>query len=530
MLLLLLTVPAWAGSFLDTTITFVAADDNVFADAAETIPSSPRPDLRPRPGNSLFFDNYDTRNTGEETRTHLVLYREFEPYFSGITPEAAMVIEWDANRMARDQASFDGSGFRRTAGGLREDGSYLALHFDTRPTERLSLVLFPFNSERFRNGYSWDLTWGGRRSFVLGPVVPAVRVSYEAPGWYALAGAKTSRTQAFRADPDLPVIPDPDCQPGVVCAPIQAEADPLADENVAIYGALGGLGVHLGDHLLLEASGGWFQKGDIPTDRAGVLGRGIDEIGGSAQITWSDGIVPRRSVDTKLYRNTGAEDARPVDLQPKPTGYLVSAEFTLISQRLEDSDALGTVKREAAWAGDVNARLRSGALDLHFDVVVRSLEFLVRDTPGYFPFGTVSDEQSPDPELFTAVGASWRLPHLWLVPGLTLGVQLPATALVEGTDPDTGERFEDVTVVRATKDVRGSSVVERIPLPRDEEVRPVYSVRLDSKLHLSTLVTLVAEVQLSHNQNLVSRDTNSGLRTFDNPLVLGLGLLAQARF
>ena len=524
----LMPAGALAGAFMDTTITFVAADDNLFADAAETIPSSPRPDFRPRPGNSLFFDNYDTRNTGEETRTHLVLFREFEPYFRSLTPEAALVLEWDANRSARDLDRFGETGSRTTAGGIREDGSYLAVHLATRPDERFSVVLFPFDSERFRNGFSWDLTWGGRRSFVLATTVPAVRLSYDTPRWYVLAGAKTARTQAFTPDPNETV---PECPRGdLACTPTQPRADARADENEAIYGALGGFGVHLGDHLLLEANGGYFQKGDLPTDRAGVLGEGIDELGGSVQVTWFDGMSARRSVDTKLYRSTGDAAMKAIDLKAKPLGYLVSAEFTVVSQNLEDSDALGTVKREAVWAGDVNARMRSGPIDLHLDVVVRSLQFLVRDTPGFFPFGHVSDEQSPTPELFTAIGGAWKLPDAYLVPGLTLGVQFPATALVEGTDPATGEAFEDVTVVRGTKDVRGSSVVERIPLPRNEEARPIYSARIDCKAYLSTLATLVIEAQVSHNENLVSRDTDSGLRTFDNPFVLGLGVLAQARF
>ena len=523
----LLAAPAAAGDFLDTTITFVAADDNVFADAAQTIPSSPRPDFRPRPGNSLFFDNYDRRNTGEETRTHLVLYKAFDPFFSKVTPEAALVLEWDLNRSARNLARYEETGARTTAGGIREDGSYLAVHVAMPADLKLSTVLFPYNSERFRLGYSWDLTWGGRRSFVLARTVPAARVALESERWYAYAGAKTARTQVFVGDPPPDGVENCDIG-GFTCSQPRAADD--ADENEAVYGALGGFGFNVGAHLLVEAGGGWFQKGFLPTARDGVIGEELNEVGGSLQLTWADGISPKRSVDTKLYRNRGDDTLLGADLESKPTGYLVSAEFTVISQRLEDSDALGTVKRESAWAGDLNARFRSGAFEARFDVVVRSLQFLVRDTPGYFPFGTLSDQQDPTPEVFTALGAAWKLPDAYLVPGITLGVQRPATALVSGTDPVSGEAFQDITVVRATKDVRGSSVVERIPLPRDEEVRPIYSARIDCKAHLSAMLTLVAEAQVSHNENLVSRDTDSGLRTFDNPFVLGLGLLAQAKF
>ena len=80
--------PAAAGDFMDTTITFVAGDDNVLAGSGETTPSSPGMDFRPRTGNNLFFENYNTRNTGEETRGELVLYKEFSGYFPRVVPEA----------------------------------------------------------------------------------------------------------------------------------------------------------------------------------------------------------------------------------------------------------------------------------------------------------------------------------------------------------------------------------------------------------------------------------------------------------
>lgn len=503
---------AAAGDFVDTTITFVASDDNVLAGAGETIPSSPRFDFRPRRGNNLFFDNYNRRDTGEETRTHLVLYKAFEGHFDRLTPEAAMVLEWDANRTARNIERYEETGSRRTFAGIRDDGSYLAIHYDltaepdVEARDRISVVLFPFDSDRFRLGYSWELTWGGNQSFLLGRQVPGVKVGWRSPGGYVYAGAKSARTQRFTAEPD----------------------DPHRDENEAVYGFLGGAGLWVADHLLVEVGGGWFDKGTIPIDRGTLQGTPINQYGATAQITWAVGVEPPTPVDTKLYRNAGPA---PVGRRWKraPFGYLVAAEASVTSQILEDADRIGTTRRDYGYAGDVNVMVRDGAWSLNLDLVARSLEFLVQDTPGLFPFSTVPDTLDTRPELFAALGADYYIESLHLQPGLTLGVQLPAVARNEGVGADGGP-VETVTVVRKTKNVLGQTTVEPVPLPSGEEVRPVFSAKLNLAGHLSPIVTVIAELQLTVDHNLTTNDPEAGVRSFENPYILGLGLLAQARF
>lgn len=506
-----LAAPAAAGDFLDTTITFVAGDDNALADAGATIPSSPRPDFRPRATSNLFFDNYDTRNTGEETRTHLVLYKSFEPFFERLTPEAALVLEWDLNRTARDIQRAGETGSRRTFGGIREDGSYLAVHYATTAgddPDRFSVVLFPFDSDRFRLGYSWELTYGGRGSFILASIVPALRLSYESRKWYTFVGAKTARTQVFT----------------------ETENDPQANENEAIYAVLAGAGVTIGEHLILEANGGYFQKGNIPIERRPLLGDPIDFAGGTVQVTWADGIKPTRSVDTKLYRNLGNEALRTRTWGERAFGYLISSEATLTSQVLENAERLGQSKRDLAYAGDVNAMIETGIWSFSADFVLRSVQFLVQDTPGLFPFSTIPEELEVKPEWFAAVGAEARLESLRLVPSLTLGIQQPAVARVVITDVVTGRPFEANLLVRKTKSVLGDTAVVPTPLPAGEEVALVYSGRLALKSHLSDLLSLIGEVQLSFDQNLVSNDPERGIRTFDTPWILGFAFIGQARF
>lgn len=507
--------PAAAGDFMDTTLTFVAGDDNVFAGAGDTNPSSPRMDFRPRQGNSLFFENYNTRNTGEETRGELVLYKEFSGYFARTVPEAALVLQWDANRSARDIEQFGTTANRKSFAGLRDDGSYLAMHFDDTDADpadpsskpsRLSVVLFPVDSDRLRLGYSWELTWGGRSSFVLATAVPAAMVGYKTRHWYTFVGAKTARTQRFTA----------------------ADDDPKKDEHEAVYGLMAGGGAHVTENLLLEAGAGYFDKGTVPLDYTGVEGKWIRQYGGSAQITWHEGIEPKVPVDTKLLRNTGG-DLRPRDWRPKHFGYLLSAEGTVTRQTLsffDLDDATHSPRGETAYAGDFNALLQTGRWTFSLDVVVRSLEFLTQDTPGVFPYGTLGDQADVQPEVFGAVGADYTFPDWRFVPGLAVGVERPASYQ---TRPS--EQFESHAVAfQKTKNVLGETQVFPRALNPGDEVAPVFAGKLYLREYLSDLVYLALQAQLAYDNNQITNDPDSGARKFENPLVVGMNLLAQAKF
>lgn len=508
--------PAHAGDFMDTTVTFVAGDDNVLAGAGETTPSSPRMDFRPRTGNSLFFENYNTRNTGEETRGSLVLYKEFSGFFPRVVPEAAMVLQWDANRNARDIEQYQATGNRKPYGGLRDDGSYLALHFDgadvpdpadpkSKPS-RLSVVLFPADSDRLRLGYSWELTWGGRGSFLLANYVPGLMVGYKSKDFYAFGGAKTARTQRFT----------------------DSDTDPHKDESEAIYGVLGGAGVHVLPQLLLEAGGGYFDKGTIPTERGSIEGTWLRQFGGSAQVTWHDGMEPKVPVDTKLLRNVGGE-LRARDWRPKTFGWLVSAEGTVTSQLLEATEGdkpNGNPRREQGVAGDINAALQSGRWTFSFDVVMRNLAFLVQDTPGVYPYATISDAVETTPELFAAVGVDYTFPEIRFVPGLSVGIQQPASYRTDDRSLYQGA----VTYFRKSKNVLGETQIFPGTLPYGEEVAPLFAGKLYLREYLSDLMSVVVQGQLTYDNNQVVNDPNSGARKFESPLILGLNVLAQARF
>src|SRR5687768_3068481 len=62
----------------DTRIAFTIANENVLVSPGETVPSVPGWRFGvPNSLGVLFFDNYDTRYSGFETLTHLVMYRSY---------------------------------------------------------------------------------------------------------------------------------------------------------------------------------------------------------------------------------------------------------------------------------------------------------------------------------------------------------------------------------------------------------------------------------------------------------------------
>ena len=70
---------AHAGDFVDTRLNFTLTNENVLVKPGETIPSVPGWRFgSPNPLGMLFFDNYDTRYTGYENLTHLVVYKKME--------------------------------------------------------------------------------------------------------------------------------------------------------------------------------------------------------------------------------------------------------------------------------------------------------------------------------------------------------------------------------------------------------------------------------------------------------------------
>ena len=68
---------ARAGDYVDTRLNFTLTDENLLVKPGETDPSVPGVRIgQPNSLGILFFDNYDTRYTGYENLTHLVIYKK----------------------------------------------------------------------------------------------------------------------------------------------------------------------------------------------------------------------------------------------------------------------------------------------------------------------------------------------------------------------------------------------------------------------------------------------------------------------
>src|SRR6476619_2487607 len=89
--LMLMVRPALAGDFVDTRLNFTLTDENLLVKPGETNPSVPGVRIgQPTSLGILFFDNYDTRYTGYENLTHLVIYKSIGT--ARVTAEAAYVL------------------------------------------------------------------------------------------------------------------------------------------------------------------------------------------------------------------------------------------------------------------------------------------------------------------------------------------------------------------------------------------------------------------------------------------------------
>ena len=76
----------------------------------------------------------------------------------------------------------------------------------------------------------------------------------------------------------------------------------------------------------------------------------------------------------------------------------------------------------------------------------------------------------------------------------------------------------------------GESQVLPTALPIGEAVSPVFAGKLYLREYLSDLIFVAVQAQVTFDDNLVTNDPDSGARKFESPMILGLNLIAQAKF
>lgn len=486
---------AWAGDFMDTRLSFVFADDNVLAKAGETTPSSPSAHFGAGNQNTQFYDNFNSRYTGFETLSHLVLYKKGETFFTGLTAEAALVV------LALEQPSGQI--------GLQDDSSYIRLTY--RPAtwginEGIALTAFPVSGDRFRLGYAYRVTWGGSSIFTSRAAnsgVPAVKLQLTRDRWYAFVGMKT----------------------GLLL-------NDLILEQETQYGFLAGAGVDVLPTLRVEANGGWFQKGIIP----GLANQGISApvtaAGASAEAVYHVGVPVGQSVDLKLYKNDPElyNNLFAPEAYPGGLSYSVSVEGDYLRQTLEDPDVFGRTVAQNATAIALQARMKYNNLRAHVLGMYRSLSYIQFNVPGLPPYKDFPNGSTAKPEMFIAAGVDYHIEKWHLTPGIIAGIQRPATlntptTVFGGNNPSPALSGGRTVVVR---DVNQLSV-----LPTGKSAVNIYSAKANMKIDLSDNFAAVAEVYYNYDYNRTTfRDDQSGVAepTFEKPNEVGFNAIIQARF
>lgn len=492
---------AWAGDFMDTWITFAFSDDNLMADAEDR---SPRAGFH-YTGNEAFFDNFNQASTGYETLAHLVLYKRMKSYFAHLDLEAALVIQLEN---VVDEATWD------TETQLQDDGSYLQLnyYFDAAAMsgDRIALTLFPIDSDRWRLGYAYDISWGGNVTWPTNTnPVPGFRLRWDfgaaanaGLGGYVLGGLKAAR---------------------------------LLNEDInevdTYYGFLGGFGLDFGRTVMWEVNGGLFEKGVFPPQSVDseIGGETMEAHGVSTRVSWRSGLPVGDSVDFRLYRRDMANARRAVEPEPYDGGFshVISLEATYREQMMLDWDDPDTTIYQPAMAGNLNLRFKYKVMRLHSDFVFRQMPYILFDVPGLAPYYAFPDDAEVTDEWFAAAGIDYYFagPHLTL--GVIGGYKHPAT--YQGpTDIPNAVGEQSIIVVRDIGDLE--------ILPPGEDAYDIVTVKPTIRWDLADGFTLLGELQYTLDKNRTKySDDERGVaeRVFEEnnvTSIIGFSLLVQARF
>jgi hypothetical protein len=503
-----LAAPARAGDFVDVRLSFTATHENVLVKPGETNPSIPgfRIGAPSRRWGTLFFDNYDTRFTGFENLSHLVLYKAHE------------VGPWDVEGafVLRVTEISD------VATSFADGGSYLKITRWLDETQQskanVSFTAFPLSADRFRAGYSYKISWGGSPLFFKGNPdnpfasaasnrwpVPGARLQFANEFMYVFAGAKSS-----------------------------VLLNKLSNEEESVYAGLAGAGWDVLPELRIEANGGLFDRGANPKQE--VLGERIVLGGVTMQATYHVGMPVGTSVDFKLYQNDPTSLQRFFKKEPYPGGvqWLASSEATFLTQSLQDPDLPQSTVQQPAVAIDLNLRLKWDFLRVSADLLYRDLAYVLHNVPSFVPFQAFSRDPArvvTQPEVFAALSADYHFEALALTVGAAGGWQQPASFTgrvpreLQGNNPETIP--QEATVV-----VRQEGLFSILP-PGDAPTS-ILAGKAWARMDFAEYFQIVFETLFAIDNNetqLVRTDPESGYvrRRFANPFQLGFNLALLAR-
>jgi hypothetical protein len=483
---------ASAGDFMDIRLSWVLAENNFLADPGETIENSPGIGIGANESNTLFFDNYETKYTGFETFGHLVLYKKMPAFFENFTAEAALFMQIGAL-------------------GLNDEGSYIRMTYDFSDgfadDENIELTLFPLSADRFRLGYSYALSWGADSIFPLNSLfVPGAKLQLNLGWGYCFIGFKTTQIR-------------------------ETLGDTPRTQMVTNYGTLAGLGIDI-EGFVVEVNGGYFTRGSF--EHEGVRGRGLYLSGISYQVGYHQGTEIGTSIDFELYKNDPYMETLFFLPEEYDGGlsFVIKHEGTFLTHNLLDPDEYGQMSQQLAYAFDLNFSLKYGYLRVHLDAIIRNLSFLLHEVPGFTPFQEFPIAAKTSPEYWAALGVDYHFPSTRLTPGIKFGFKQPATYTISNLATG-GLSFAGSRTVVVEGGLNGSRQSRSI-LPTDEDALLVWSVKASLKWDYAEMLSIVAEIYYTYDDNQTRYESDfwglNVMSRFVDPNVLGLNLMAQARF
>ncbi len=502
--------------FMDTRLTWTFGDDDFKHQTGDALPLSPNANVGDRPQYRLFFDSLNSRFSGRENLTQLVLYNHMPGYWPRLDTEAALVLRVDLSQLASQSNNVNAA--------FEDAGTYIRLFYRMAGTKKapegLGMTFYPIDTDRFRLGYLYDISWGGTNARINQSIFPrlqgsspGLKAQYDGKGWYLFAGFKTASIVEVQQR-----IVDNTSGEGSSTDTVR-----VAETN---YGFLGGGGVDIMDHLRVDAGTGYFQQGRF--EDADVIGKRIYTYGYSGRIVVHDGMPVPRSVDFALYRNDPNAPMKQFaaeEYTPGKVTWAVSLEGTQLLQNLKDFDAAGKTAIQPARAAAAQANVKIGYLSATLSAIYRDLPFVLRNQPSFIPFQTLPKDAKTQDEMFFALAADYYIESLRLTPGIGGGLQLPATFRSESVDAF-GNDTSRTIVVRQQGDLAF--------LPAGDARVPIIQARASLKWDLSRMLSTVAWLQYRRDNNATRLEldpTGTVLqRRFLSPDFIGAGISVQARF
>ncbi|WP_437893933.1 hypothetical protein [Sorangium sp. So ce124] len=508
--------PVRVGDAMDTRLTWTLGDDDLLHDTGQAQPLSPNLSVGDRKQYRLFFDNLNSRFTGRENLTHLALYKRMPGFIERLDTEASLILRIDLAALSRNdnnvnQAFYDAGSFIRAF-----------CHTDGKAEGKtgIGVTLWPIDTDRFRLGYLYEISWGGTNASANQSIFPRIigtapgaKVQLDSDRFSVYAGFKVAsltQVQEVRT-------------PGTS----ETEEIRIAQTN---WGFLLGGEADLHPSVHVDLGAGYFQQGrfDLPD----VAGDPVYTYGASARIVAHARNEPiPQSVDFLLYRNDPDKPQiifKPETYTPGKTTWAVILEATNLFQNLKDFESAGATTHQPARAGALQAVVKSGYARASVTGIYRDLPFVLRNQPSFIPFQTIpkTAQTSTADELFFALAADYYLASARLTPGLGVGLQFPAAFRTMSIDTMSA-------VIARTSVVRDQGNVSILPF--NASAVPIFQARVSLKWDISKILSAVAWAQVVRDNNgtFMERDPSEGtvaLRTFVNPDFFGLGTSFQARF